>query len=413
MTMSSRTVLALGIAVAGLGVLAKAPYVTMAGAYLALAAVLAHRYAKSAASYLSYDLTVEPCEAFVGDTVTLKVRIENRKPLPVFWLKCDDELPGEGALGGLPLTPHVPGRAMLSNTVHLKWFERVERAFEVSCAKRGVFRLGPARLTAGDPLGLGSHSAAVPRAHTLTVYPKIVKLEGLPWLNRAPFGVVPAKGWLHPDPLTLAGTRDYDGNTPANRIAWKATAKTGDLRIKELDPSLRSNTIVALNLSTSDHFWQGIDAQALEDAITVAASVCSAMFHQGGAFGLTTNSIGTNRGSLFIGPGSSQRHLKRILEALARLSLPWMHFSTTLRHLRYRLGQDTTVLAIMPHVSETDLEHLSTLADAGHPVAVLLIRPSYASSPAFHKAARHMPVYVCKDITGQTDRRVIAFERIR
>jgi uncharacterized protein (DUF58 family) len=410
--MSSRIVIACGIAVALLGLVAKAPFVVMSGAYLALGAVLAYRYAKNATKHLSYSRRIEPCEAFVGDTVTLKIRIENRKPLPVFWLKCDDEVPGDGSLGGLSLAPYVPGRSVFSNTVHLRWFERVERTFEVSCVKRGVLKLGPVRLTAGDPLGLGSYGTVAPGTHRLTVYPKIVRIEGLPWLSKSPFGVAPVRGWLHPDPLTVAGTREYDRNTPANRIAWKSTAKTGELRIKVLDPTHQSKTIVALNLSTSDHFWQGIDSQAMEDAITTAASVCSQMLEQGMAFGLTANSMGQDRGSLFIGPGLSDRHLKRVLESLAQVSLPWMAFSTTLKHLKYRIGTDTRVLASMPHISEADCEHLSALANAGYPVAVVLVRPSDASGVAFRRIAGHIPVYLRREIPGQADSEVIAFERI-
>jgi uncharacterized protein (DUF58 family) len=410
--MSSKTVIAYGISIAVLGLIAGAPFIVMSGAYLALGAVLAHGYAKSATKHLAYNREIEPCECFVGNTVTLKIRIENRKPLPVFWLKCDDKVPGDGCFNSLQLTPHVPGRAVFSNTVHLKWFERVERTFEVSCEKRGVFRLGPVRLTAGDPLGLGSHSTVLQGTHTLTVYPKIVQLQGLPWLSRAPFGVVTASGWLHRDPLAVVGTREYDGSTPANQIAWKATAKTGELRIKELEPTVQSKIVVALNLSTSDHFWQGIDSQALEDAITVAASLCSAMLDQGFAFGLAANSFGVDKGSLFIGPGLSDRHFKRILDSLAHIGLPWMSFSTALRHLRYRISRDTKVLAVMPHLSEADSEHLSALADAGYPVSVILIRTSSASGEAFRRITGNIPVYLRRESAGLEGAEVIGFERI-
>ncbi len=410
--MSSRTVLACGAAITILGLVVHIPYVVMSGAYLALGAVLARRYVRSATKHLSYCRKLEPCEAFVGDTVNLNLSVENRKPLPVFWLKCDDDVPGDRSFGSLPLTPYMPGRAALSNTVHLKWFERVERTFEVSCIKRGVFRLGPAKLTVGDPLGLETHQVVSQRTDTLTVYPRIAQLKGLPWLTKSPFGTVPVKGWVHPDPLTIAGTRPYDGRTPINQIEWKATARTGELQVRVLEPTIQSKIVVALNLSTSEHFWEGIDSPVLEDAITIAASVCSAMLEQGVAFGLVSNSIGVGKGPLFIGPGSSERHLKRILESLAHVTLPWLSFSGTLKQLRYRISKDTGVLAIMPHISQADCEHLSALANAGYPVTIILMRPPQACCEAYRAIAGHIPAYLRLDPAGREAGEVIVFERI-
>lgn len=410
--MSSKTVVACGISIMALGLIADAPFILMSGVYLALGAVLAHWYAKSATKHLVYTRKTEPRECFVGDTVTLKIRIENRKPLPVFWLKCDDEFPGDGSLGGLSLAPSVPGRAAFTNIVHLKWFERVERTFEVSCVKRGVFKLGPVKLTAADPLGLGSSSTVTTGTNTLTVYPKVLPVEGLPWLNTSPFGTAQASGWLYQDPLTYAGTREYDAHTPANQIAWKATARKGELQVKVLEPTMQSKVLVALKLSTSDHFWQGIDSRALEDAVTIAASLCSAILRTGTAFGLAANSMGRDRGSLFIGPGLSQGHLRRILEALAQVSLPWMPFTTTLKQLRYKIDKNTRVAAVMPHISQADCEHLLALADAGYPLAVILVRPSDATGEACRRLAGRIPIYLCREAPGQGCQEVVGFERI-
>ncbi len=413
--MSARTVLNWGIVIALAGLVARSPYVVMSGAYLAFVALLAVAYLKGALGNLVYYRELSARKAFVGDKIKLRVCVENRKPLPVMGLECLDDVPGDRAIGSLPLIPHYsPGRAFLSNEMHLKWFEKVEREFEIDCLRRGRYRLGPVSLKAGDLLGLEARTAVLPETDTLTVFPRIVRLEGIPWLTRFPFGNLPGAGWLHPDPLSVIGARAYDGRTPASQIAWKATARTGTLQMKVLEPTRRARVVVALNLSTSEHLWEGIRSSTLEEAVTVAASACFAMFDQGVPFGLASNGLG----SLFIGPGLSASHLERILGILAEMILPWRPFSETLSRLERRVKDCTGVLAVMPYASDADWKHLVSLSRTG-PVAAVLLDTAACMEGAFGEACLHalsrIPVYVPSSFVPEdmASGEVIRFERLR
>ncbi len=411
--MSTRAVIVCGTAIAAIGLIANLPYIVMSGAYLILGALLSRRYVKQAPKHLIYRRQLSTQEAFVGDNVTLKIRIENRKPLPVFWLKCEDEVPDSRTFGSLPSTNHyTQSKATLHNTVHLKWFEGVEREFEISCNRRGIFRLGPVTVEVGDPLGLETYRTVLHQTDTLTVYPEIMSLQGIPWLDRFPFGALPKAGWLHPDPLTIMGTRLYDGTNPMNQIAWKATAKTGTLQVKVLEPTHQARMFVALNLSTSQYLWKGIDSTVLEDAISIAASACYAMLNQNVSFGLISNSVSSGQGSLFIAPGLSASHLKRILDALAQITLPWRPFSQTLEQLRCQISKDTGVLAIMPYISDHDRNHLLALANMGCPVAIILVNQPPVTEDTYLKLARYIPIYRRCDIRDSEKDKVMAFERI-
>ncbi len=413
--MSARAVLNWGIVIVLAGLIARLPYVVMSGAYLSFVALLAVAYLKGALGNLAYYRELSAGKAFVGDKIRLKVCVENRKPLPVLGLQCIDDVPGDRAIGSLSLIPHhSPGRAFLSNEMHLKWFEKVEREFEVDCLRRGKYRLGPVSLKAGDLLGLETRTVVLPETDTLTVFPRIIRLEGIPWLTRYPLGNLPGAGWLHPDPLSVVGARAYDGRTPASQIAWKATARTGTLQMKVLEPTRRARMVLALNLSTSEHLWEGVKTSALEEAVTVAASACFAMFGQGIPFGLASNGMG----SLFIGPGLSASHLERILEIFAEVALPWRPFSETLRGLERRVNDYTGVLAVMPYASEADWKRLVALSRVG-PVAVLLLDTAARTEGACGEACLHalsrIPVYVPCTFASEdaASGEVIRFERLR
>ncbi len=410
--MSNKTFLVCGMFVSVLGVITKTPLIIISGMYLSLSGIVADWYVKNAVKHLNYCRKSNPPTAFVGDSVKFTICVENHKLLPVFWLKCDDIIPDDKAFENLPLTPGAPGRAILSNTMHLKWFEKVERTFNISCVRRGVFNLGPVKLTVGDPLGLKTLNLLSHKNDSLTVYPQIFQIKGLPLNAKSPFGLISAKGWLHPDPLSIAGTREYDGQTPINQIAWKATAKAGQLQVKVLEPTNQSKLLIALNLSTCEYLWEGIDSQSLEDVIAIAASICNDMLKIDTPFGIVANSLGTNKGSLFIAPGLSKMHLKQILEALARITLPWMPFSKTLKQIRYNIGKDTTILVILPHMSQADCECILSLANEGFSIIVLLVHSPKTYKKSYVQIAKRLPVYMRVDLKNQEQTGVIIFDRI-
>src|SRR5579885_3547402 len=76
-------------------------------------------------------------QVFFGETVTLRLAVENRKLLPLPWLEVEDEFPEPLTLQGGRLEPHFkPRRMLLVNALSLWWYQR-ERAF-TSSIRRGL-----------------------------------------------------------------------------------------------------------------------------------------------------------------------------------------------------------------------------------------------------------------------------------
>ena len=173
--------------------------------------------------------------AFLGETVTVKLRLTNRSRLPLPWLKVEDRLPQ-------PLTTTDAFRAVvtlgprLSRTV----------TYELVARTRGYFPVGPAQLHFGDVLGRFERMLSTQSPHYLTVYPKIIPLADLTLPSRAPFGQFRTTEIIYEDPSRVAGVRDYLRGDSWRRINWRATATLGRLQVKKYEPAITLDTMLFL-----------------------------------------------------------------------------------------------------------------------------------------------------------------------
>ncbi len=389
--MTARTIATVGGVMLAAGVIARMGYASIGGAYLLAASALGWWYSRACLKHVQYIRDFERTRAFLGDSIKLKVSIENRKPLPVMALFCTDEVPDKDGIGSLPLAPHYKtGRAILKNDVYAGSFERVEREFKLDCVSRGVFRFGPVSLKAADPMGMDETKVVVDTVDTLVVYPRLLHVAELDMLRKDPSGGIPERGWINPDPMQIVGIRPYYPGTPLNQIAWKATAKSASLKAKMTLPGFHSQVMVALNLNTGQHVWDGINKNLLESAVCICASVCNELRGRGIPFGFASNFPGKKaRRHLFMAPGLSNGHFRAILEYLATVSMPWGRFSETLAEIASKMPVSTEVVAIMPNPSLDDWVQLKMLQSRGHRISAVVLKVS----PGHSDFCRSMPVY--------------------
>lgn len=254
--------------------------------------------------------------AQVGQTIVEGLELRNAGRLGKLWVELDDRSTLAGHAAGRVV--HLPGRSAVAWDV------------ETWCVRRGRFRLGPATLRAGDPLGLFPVRAPAPAAHELIVYPAVVA----PLALAPPAGVLPGGGALDrrsPSVTpSVAGIRDYVAGDGYNRIAWPATARLGRLVVKEFDLDPTADVWVVLDLDAAVHLpatrplsllpdaagrWPleaWLDATA-EYAVTIAASLAAHFLREGRNVGLIASGAHLET----IAPDRSDRQLVKILEDLA------------------------------------------------------------------------------------------------
>lgn len=198
--------------------------------------------------------------AFPGEIFAAKIEIENHKLLPLTWLRTVDPWPkAVGPEGEDILAPSFsPDLGFLTHVFSLRWFERISRTYNLVFRKRGVYPLGPCKLSSGDLFGIYDKTQEVAGIDRLTVFPALLPLENLVLSPEFPIGEQRSRRRISEDPNQVMGVRDYHPEDNFRRVHWPATAKTGQLQVKVYQPTSAQVLIVCLNVSTHQRYWEGI-----------------------------------------------------------------------------------------------------------------------------------------------------------
>lgn len=287
---------------------------------LSAISALARWWQRHALDGVSYQRRLYYRRGFPGEQLDLQVEVENRKFLPISWLRVQDPLPS--AVGpqdeNLLKPTHSPDLGTLVSLFSLRWYERDRRTFSLLLRKRGVYLLGPARLESGDLFGLFEQVKEEGAVDSLTVFPEWLSFQALRLPTADPFGDQRARRRLYEDPNQPMGVRDYYPEDDFRRIHWPVTAHTGELQVKVYQPVSSRVMVVCLNVSTLPHYWEGTQPELLEYLVRVAAALVERGLHDGYRVGLISNGCLAHADQPFrIPPGRSPEQLAHLLTALA------------------------------------------------------------------------------------------------
>jgi len=333
------------------------------------------------------DVTVERAAGRlqVGQCAEARVRLSSRTFYAKLWLEVEDptDMPGMPARTVVTLAAHG----------HRNW------KVSVPCPRRGVFSVGPIRVTTGDPFGLFRFSRSYGAAHSLLVLPRP---EELPYLWVPP-AQLPGEGTVrrrtHYVTPNAAGVRDYHPGDSYNRIHWPSTARLNRLMVKtfEMDPT--SDIWVLLDLDAAVQVGQGDDSSE-EYGVRIAASLANRFLETNRMLGL----IACGRERVLLDPARGSQQYTRILEALAlaRAEGP-LPLARVLREEERRFGRHTTLIVITPSAGEEWVIALQSLVQRGARAAVALLEPR--SFGVAHSALLPFSTLVASDILTYMVRR--------
>jgi uncharacterized protein (DUF58 family) len=306
--------------------------------------------------------------AFPGEDVDVRLRISNRGALPVPWLEMEEELPPA-------LTREQPPVRVLS----LLPGGRRDYTYTVRCRRRGYYTLGPLTAQTGDVLGFATTQLTLRDPSRLIVYPRVVPLRrlGLPSLSTLAALRVPAS--LFEDPSRVVGVRAYAPGDSLRRIHWGATARTGELSVKQYGRTIARETLLCLDLHFGG-YGPKARTEAIEMAITVAASLAHHIVqHERLPVGFATHARDPliNRvTAISLAPSNNARSLLLLLEVLARIEATRGDpFDTLLQEVTARLSFGSTVVVITGSVTSSLAQSLLALRHSGHAVAVIVVQP--------------------------------------
>ncbi len=337
---------------------------------------------------VSYSRSFSRSRAFPGEEVTLEITIENAKLLPLPWLEVIDQFPEIMEFPDHNLEPSsIAGVDVMRSHFNIGPYERVRRRYRMVCPKRGFHGFGHIFLKTGDIFGFTSIEKRFDRTDAMIVYPQIVPVSELGLPPKQPFGDEKPIKPLVEDPLRFRGVRPYAPGDPPRHLHWRATARTGELQSKQFEPSSLPTLAIFLDVNTFEHFWEGLDPEKLELAISATASLAAHGIDIGRQVGLYVNApMARGERTVRIGPSRHPAQLGRILDALAML-IPHTgnRVEIMIAEEARRLPWGATVVVVTGRVTDALEDELARLHRTGHAITLIAfgVKPDLPEQPGF------------------------------
>ncbi len=328
---------------------------------------------------LTYQRNFSVKRAFVGEEIDLELAVSNRKFLPLTWLVIKDVFPVELPIQGIEIVKRADtNQGELTTVWSVKWYETVKRPYQFKASARGFHRFGPTKVETGDLFGLFRSTHRREDDQFFIVYPKVVPLTALGLPAKEPFGDLRAARFMFEDPIRTVGIRDYRPEDDFRRLHWKASARRQTLQTRVLEPANSHNLIVCLNVATLEQHWRGVIVDALEQVVSIAASVCYHSIEQRWQTGLLANgALPRSDQPIKVPPGRSPGQITALLEMLAAVT----PFATaTIEQLLTvespRLPWGSTLVVISALISESLAATLLDLKQMGRRVVLISLDPT-------------------------------------
>src|SRR5690606_5791082 len=153
-----------------------------------------------------------------GQPIEGQVWVRSRSLVPKVWLEVEDPSSVPGHSAHRVLTLGIRGVASWS--------------YRTRTRMRGVYTLGPVRVTASDPFGFFKVTRTFGEPTSILVYPNAPDLANF----YVPPANLPGEGRIrrrtHNVTPNVAGVRAYQPGDSYNRIHWPATARLGEPMVK-------------------------------------------------------------------------------------------------------------------------------------------------------------------------------------
>jgi len=269
-----------------------------------------------------------------GEAQEVRLRVTNAGRLRKFYVCLTDELPEW-------LESSAPEGHLVAD---LGAGEHAEVSYRITALKRGVYRVGPVRLRAGDPAGLFDYRGQAAEASELIVYPIGGRLPTLTFGRGTPFAAATMGRRPVADGTDYRSIREYRPGDPLRRIHWKSSAHTGRFNVIEFEESLASDVALALDLTDGSDVGAGKDT-TLEYGIKLAVAIAEHALGNRSSCRLTARAV-VDRS---LDCRNMAHDLSRLLEALARASADCPQpFSKVLDGIAPRLERGAMLMVITP-----------------------------------------------------------------
>ena len=338
--------------------------ITRVGVLLLALTLVSLALARRRPAGILVDRITDPARATADEPVTVHLTVANTGSRGTALILAEDRLPG--VLGDPPrflLGALGPGA------------RRAVR-YAVRPRLRGRFRLGPLSVQLRDPFGMTQRFVELGGTVELVVLPRVHPLDG-----SRPLGTgIGAEGEI-PHMVALHGeddqsVREYRDGDDLRRIHWPATARTGELMVRQEDRPARRRAVVLLDPRAEGHHGAGLGS-SFEWAVAAAASIGVHLSGLGYAVHLVSSET-VRQGRADLATDSDT-----MLEALAVAETgPSSTFTDVVRAAHGLIGGGGLVVAILADHDEAVLRRVSQLRQPGCSALAFVLDTASFDGPA-------------------------------
>lgn len=268
---------------------------------------------------LSADIKFDSESAVAGDRVNLLEVVKNQKWLPIHFINVKFQLDKNLSFDGAGTNSNRTDRSYKNDVFSLMFYQKITRTIPLICERRGYYAINKIEIISMGAFMNDILSVTTPIESELLVYPPGVDMQTLQIPYRKILGNITANTYTYEDPFTFKGIRDYQSYDSMDKINWKATARTGDMKVNIHDFTLNQQVCILLNLESEGML---IDEELLEISISIASSLAQLLQEKGVSISLISNGRDILTGEeLSIESGGGLSHINTINAGLARINL--------------------------------------------------------------------------------------------
>ena len=320
---------------------------------------------------LSLSVRFSAKEVFEKDTLYLVEEVANKKALPLPWVSTRVKLPAEFIFinsDGTPIPPEGKGRSLFA----MMMYTAVRRKHPFICTKRGVFQLKEAEICGADLLHTAQYRKDVPLRGELTVFPRLIDFEAMAPLYKQLDSAMMSQKIIDPDPFEFRGIREYQPTDALKNVNFKASAIAQTLMVNIHAPTMAQKLTLVLNLDSLGP-WQS--PEIYEQSIRLTATLAQHYIDQGANVSFVTNGRDCLTAvPLAVHGGTSDGHLYKILECLARVSTSYQR-APMAEYMEQIVDREQVYLFVSPYQGEALTAAYEDLTHRG--ISAIMVVPTF------------------------------------
>lgn len=253
-----------------------------------------------------------------GEIVNLFEVVTNAKWMPLHFINVKFQLDKSLAFENMEESSTISDKLYKNELFSLMFYQKITRTIPIVCKKRGYFTIDKIEILSSGLFMNDISSVVIPIESQLLVFPKEADIEiDVPF--RKIMGAILTNKYTYEDPFEFKGIRDYQTYDTMDKINWKATAKSGELKVNLHDFTASQEVCILLNLEDETMVkYENI----LEQSISIAASLAQKLVETGVSTGIFSNGKDVITGdNMIFSSGCGFEHIDAINVGLARIDL--------------------------------------------------------------------------------------------